>query len=74
MKQQLVDTVGAFLAQDYPTSSPALYVKLDKTVTAVCGVVLHNAGDQNCWLHGVGDELLNSTHQSIQRCEVLSTM
>lgn len=36
MEQQLVDTVGAFLAQDYPDSAPALYVKLDRLVAEAC--------------------------------------
>jgi hypothetical protein len=38
MDQALVDTVGAFLAQDYPETLPPLYVKFDKRVAAICGL------------------------------------
>ena len=38
MKQALVDTVGAFLAQVYPDHLPPVYVKIDKRVAEVCGL------------------------------------
>jgi len=38
MEQQLVDTVAAFLGQDYLESAPPLYVKFDKRVARICGL------------------------------------
>jgi hypothetical protein len=38
MNQALVDTVGAFLGQDYPDDLPALYVKLPREVALICGL------------------------------------
>jgi len=55
MYQQLVDTVGAFLAQDYPDSAPPLYVKLDKQVAEICGLDSKQIYRVVKYLYGIPD-------------------
>ena len=55
MEQQLVDTVGAFLGQDYPDSAPALYVKLDRKVAEVCGLDPDQVYRVVKYLYGIPD-------------------
>ena len=55
MEQQLVDTVGAFLGQDYPESAPALYVKFDKKVAEICGLDPNQVYRVVKYLYGIPD-------------------
>jgi hypothetical protein len=55
MEQALVDTVGAFLSQDYPDALPALYVKLPKEVAEVCGLDPRQVYRIVKYLYGIPD-------------------
>jgi hypothetical protein len=55
MAQALVDTVGAFLSQDYPDALPALYVKLPKEVAEVCGLDPRQVYRIVKYLYGIPD-------------------
>jgi len=55
MEQCLVDTVGAFLQQDYPDTQPALYVKLDKRVAEICGLDPNQIYRVHKYLYGIPD-------------------
>jgi hypothetical protein len=55
MEQALVDTVGAFLAQDYPDTAPALYVKLPYAVAIACGLDPQQVYRVVKYLYGIPD-------------------
>ena len=51
----LVDTVGAFLAQDYPDENPALYVKIDKVTADICGLDHRKIYRVRKYIYGIPD-------------------
>jgi hypothetical protein len=55
MNQALVDTVGAFLAQDYPDSLPPIYVKLPREVAEICGLDPDQVYQLVKYLYGIPD-------------------
>ena len=55
MKQCIVDTVGAYLYQDYPTDAVPLYLTLPKNVAEVCGYAADTKFRIRKYLYGLPD-------------------
>jgi hypothetical protein len=55
MNQALVDTVGAFLVQDYPDEAPVLCVKLDAKIAAICGLPPRQVYRVRKYIYGIPD-------------------
>ena len=53
--EALVDTVAAFLAQDYPDDAPPLYVKLDPILAEIAGLNPHQVYRIRKYLYGIPD-------------------
>ena len=55
MEQCVVDTVGAYLEQDYPPTAKVLYVKLDKLTAEISGLDPNQVYQIKRYLYGICD-------------------